>query len=159
MAAPAAVQLTAADILEAAPPAAVAALAESLGVPAEGLAELLPPEDLAAALETVQLHVMEHEGQQAQQAQPGQGQALHEAGHEQWQQQSPQQQQQQAASEAVAMPAPLPVLPATAAASTALPVVGPADGNAGAAAMESAGEAGGHSDMRVVGGDGSWVCE
>ncbi|KAL4450736.1 hypothetical protein ABPG77_001092 [Micractinium sp. CCAP 211/92] len=123
----------------AAPPAAVAALAESLGVPAEGLAELLPPEDLAAALETVQLRAIDQEGQQAQQVQLGQGQALHDARHE----------------HPATQPEP-PVAPA--ALSTAPRGVDLASGRAGAAAAEPAGEAAGHSGMRVVGGDGSWVC-
>lgn len=156
--------LTAAAVLEAAPLAAVAALAESLGVPAEGLAGLLPPEDLAAALETVQLQAVDRGQGQHQQGQEGQEQSLVSTQHAQWpeeqrRQQQQRQQQAQADIEAEAMPARLPVLPAIAAAMPAAPAGGDhANGHAEEAVTEPAHEAAGGVDMRIVGGDGSWVC-
>ena len=124
---PAAASLSAAAVLEAAPPAAVAALAQSLGVAAEDLAGLLPPEDLAAALETVQLQAIEQEGQQAQQGQQG------EQGQQGQQMQQEQQGQQGQDQQGL--------------------LVAPASAGNGFSAAEP--EGGG---MRIVGGDGSWVC-
>ncbi|KAL4433789.1 hypothetical protein ABPG75_000230 [Micractinium tetrahymenae] len=151
----AAARQASAAMLRAAPPSAVAALAASLGMSVEGLEALqLPPDELAAALETVQeqagheeQHALMQAQQQARQG-PAQQQQQHKVQHIDWQQ------QRQPATAAAAMPAPLPVVPATAA------VVPPAPAGAMAAnshAATASGSAAG-SSMRIVGGDGSWVC-